>query len=527
MLLRNPVLSAELRRAYRSPRVFFSRAGFALALMVVLSLGFKNLTATQETGRIFFYMVALTQAALAFLTAPAFCAGALAGERRAGTLGVLLTSGLRQRDIVFGKLFGRSALVALMILAAAPVLAVSLFAGGVDPFEVVATSALALSGAVLLSSIALYAAAAGAGFFGALLAAYLGFLLLEVGGACCIAIPGSILNSATAGGNFMAGSHVLSLGILYNTPQNYGWAALSVTVGISLTASMSLGWLGAKHLQINELPPLPPPPPRPAKPGKKKKLKQRGALGHAPLFWLEQRGTAVEFLIVPALLALYGLFVLGLLLLNDPESLREPGLQYGALCAAGGLMCALLIITGAASFARDHEDKIATQLLCTPLTAWQFLAERFTAMLYKLWAFTALPFAMVIGLALLGGPLQGAGAILVLAALGAGAVISFAVGALFGLKQKRRGPAVSWALSAAVLYWALAPVFVALSALEGNPVAEWLARAGNPFRVMYDALLVEDGMLTAAIGTLLLVAVAIGLCTYITRRFGTLAGRVE
>ncbi|MHC5018691.1 MAG: ABC transporter permease [Planctomycetota bacterium] len=528
MLLRNPVLSAELRRAYRSPRVFFSRAAFALALMVVLSLGFKNLTATQDTGRIFFYMVALTEAALAFLTAPAFCAGALAGERRAGTLGVLLTSGLRQRDIVFGKLFGRSALVALMILAAAPVLAVSLFAGGVSPFEVIATSSLALSGAILLSSIALYAAAAGAGFFGALLAAYLGFLLLEVGGACCIAIPGSILGQATAGSaQFMAGSHVLSLGILYNSPQNYGWAALLLTVGISLTASMGLGWLGAKHLQINELPPLPPPPPRPTKPGKKKKLKQRGALGRAPLFWLEQRGTAVEFLIVPALLALYGLFVLGLLLLNDPESLREPGLQYGALCAAGGLMSALLIITGAASFARDHEDKIANQLLCTPLTAWQFLAERFTAMLYKLWAFTALPFAMVVGLALLGGPLQGPNAILVLACLAAGAVISFATGALFGLRQRRRGPAVSWALSTAVLYWALAPIFVALSALEGNPVAEWMARAGNPFRVMYDALLLEDGMLTAAIGTLLLALVALALCGYITRSFGTLAGRVE
>lgn len=527
MLLRNPVLSAELRRAYRSPRVFFSRAAFALALIVVLSLGFKNLTATQDTGRIFFYMVALTEAALAYLTAPAFCAGALAGERRAGTLGVLLTSGLRQRDIVFGKLFGRSALVALMILAAAPVLAVSLFAGGVDPFEVVATSALALSGAILLSSIALYAAAAGAGFFGALLASYLGFLLLEVGGACCIAIPGSILGQATSNsGQFMAGSHVLSLGILFNSPQNYGWAQLALTVGISMTASLGLGWLGAKHLQINELPPLPPPPPRPAKPGKKRR-KQRGALGSAPLFWLEQRGTAVEFLIVPALLALYGLFVLGLLLLNDPSSLREPSLQYGALCAAGGLMCALLIITGAASFARDHEDKIATQLLCTPLTAWQFLAERFTAMLYKLWAFTALPFAMVIGLALLGGPLQGPNAILVLASLAAGAVIAFSVGALFGLKQQRRGPAVSWALSAAVLYWALAPVFVSFSALQGNPVAEWMARIGNPFRVMYDAVMVEDGAVSAAVGTLLLMVVAVGLITYITRRFGVMAGRVE
>lgn len=526
---KNPVLTAELRRAYRSPKVFFSRAGFALALTAVLSLGFRHMGATQESGRQFFYLVVLTEAALAYLTAPAFCAGALAAERRAGTLGVLLTSGLRPRDIVWGKLLGRSALVGLMVLSAAPVLAAALFAGGVSPFEVVGTSALVLSGSVLLSAIALYAAAAGAGFFGALLAAYLGFLLLEVGGACCIAIPGNVLTSATAGGGraFMAGSHVLSLGTAAFNPVDFTEISLVFTLALSVVASWGLATLGARHLQIHDLPPLPPPPPRPPKPGAKKKVRARGALHDAPLLWLEQRGTAVEFLIVPALLALYGLFVLLLLVLNDPESLRRASLQYGAVAGSGALLAALLIITGAAAFARDHEDKIADQLLCTPLTAWQFLVERFVAELRKLWAFAALPFAMVVGLALLGGPMRSPRALVVLACLAAGAVLAFGVGVLFGLKQRRRGPAVSWALAAAVCYWAIAPLFVSLSALAGNPVAEWLVRAANPFRVMYDALMVEDTAAVAAIGALVIVGTTTALGAYLAKRFGPLAGRVE
>ena len=231
---------------------------------------------------------------------------------------------------------------------------------------------------------------------------------------------------------------------------------------------------------------------------------------------------------MPALLALYGLFVLLLLVLNDPESLRRPSLQYGAVAGSGALLAALLIITGAAAFARDHEDKIADQLLTTPLTAWQFLVERFVAEIRKLWAFAALPFVMVGGLALLGGPMRSGRALVVLACLAAGAVLAYAVGVLFGLKQRRRGPAVSWALAAAVCYWAIAPLFVSLSALAGNPVAEWLVRAANPFRVMYDALMGEEpAVLGAAVGALVLVGTTSALGAYLAKRFGPLAGRGE
>lgn len=526
----NPVLVSELRRAYRSPRVFFSRAAFAAALVAILALGFHNLGmgagTNQDVGRKFFYLVVLGEASLAFLSAPAFCAGALAGERRAGTLGVLITSGVTKREIVFGKLLGRAALVGLMVLAAAPVLAVSLFAGGVDVFEVLGTSALVLSGAILLSAIALYAAAAGAGFFGSLLSAYLGFLLLEVGGLCCLTIPGLIVSNVGAPGRtgFAAGSHVFSLFMLFSSPQEYGLPQLVVTVGVGLVLSLGLGILGARHLEEVEPPPLPPVLATP-RPGRAPRPEEGGGPGLYPLNWLERRGSAIEFLIVPGLLAVYGLFVLGLMVLGQPGLLAEAPLQVGGVAGAFGLFAALLIVSGAVAFARDAEDKIAPQLLTTPLTAWEFLWERGTAAAQRLWPFGALAPALLLAFALVGGPAQSWRVWPACLALVAGAVLAYAIGAWFGLRHQRRGPAVSWALTVAMGLWGLLPAFVSLSALSGNIVAEVVVRIANPFLVIGD-LLAGDPV-AGTLGACGLAILAVGAVVGLALRFGHLTGRVE
>ncbi len=526
---RNPVLLAELRRAYRSPRVFFSRAAFAAALVAVLAIGFRT-GGSQTRGRMFFYLVVLSEAALAYLTAPAFCAGALAAERRGGTLAILLTTGLTPREIVFGKLLGRAVLVALMIAAAAPVLAATWLGGGVAPFEVAASSLLVLSGAVLLTAVSLYAAAVGATFFGALLAAYLGFILHEVASACCLlplgkAVQAAAADTALAGHGEFYGSHVVSLVMLFTSPQEYGPGSLVATLGVALAVSTGLGALAARHLQVLDLPPPPVAPSAPsARPGKSRET----GPGRAPLFWLEVRSTPKEFLIVPFLLALYGVFVLLLLLLGNREELAKPEVQSVTLGAAMALPVALLLISGATAFARPHEDGTAAQLLATPMTGPDFVLEQAAAAARIHWPFLALPGALLLAMAAVGGPASDPGSFLAgLLAIAGGYGLAYGIGALAGLRAKRRGPAVSLALSAAVLYWLLATLFVRFSALSGSPAAEWLVRLGNPFLAVGAAFAGEDAGVGAAALAGTQVVLATAILAAVARGFGRLAGRVE
>ncbi|MCI0343079.1 MAG: ABC transporter permease subunit [Planctomycetales bacterium] len=527
-MFRNPVLLAELRRAYRSPRVFFSRAAFAAALVAVLAIGFRT-GGSQARGRMFFYLVVLSEAALAYLTAPAFCAGALASERRGGTLAILLTTGLSPREIVFGKLLGRGVLVALMIAAAAPVLAATWLGGGVAPFEVAATSLLILSGAVLLTAVSLYAAAVGATFFGALLAAYLGFILHEVASACCLlplgkAVQAASDNTLLAGPGDFYGSHVVSLVMLFTSPQEYGPASLLATLAVAFAVSAGLAALAARHLQVLDLPPPPAAPTAPS--GRSGRPRQTGP-GRAPLFWLEVRSTPKEFLIVPFLLALYGVFVLLLLLLGNREELAKPEVQAWTLGAAMALPVALLLISGANAFARPHEDGTAAQLLVTPMTGPDFVLEQAAAAARIHWPFLALPGALLLAMAAVGGPaltVQGFG--LSLLAIVAAYAMAYAIGAIAGLRMKRRGPGVSLALSVGVVYWLLCQLFVAFSALAENPIALWIVRAANPFYLVYAALADGTGTDALVLGPVQL-SIAALLLTAVVRVFPRLAGRVE
>jgi ABC-type transport system involved in multi-copper enzyme maturation permease subunit len=213
-----PLFYYELVRLARRGRGTLLRCAYALALLAALAFAYLDAFPSYAlfdlmfggpsaparrlnyVGSQFTYTLLMVQYAAVLVLTPAFVAGTVAGERERGTLDLLLTTPLRDRDIVLGKLGAGLAQVGGVLLAGLPVLAATLVWGGVSPSDLLAASALT------------------------------GLALLSVGGLC-------VLFSAMAAGapQALATSYVAVCGI---------WAPLSVLGWMTLAAFP--GWTAQK-----------------------------------------------------------------------------------------------------------------------------------------------------------------------------------------------------------------------------------------------------------------------------------------
>ena len=109
--------------------------------------------------RLFFPGFVGSQMLMLLLATPAFVAGAVADEKRRGTLQYLLAADLDTRHLILGKMFGRVAQVGLLTLAGLPVFALMAGFCGVQPAAVVVgvlvllAPMFALSAATILASV--------------------------------------------------------------------------------------------------------------------------------------------------------------------------------------------------------------------------------------------------------------------------------------------------------------------------------------------------------------------------------------
>ncbi|CAN5893000.1 hypothetical protein BH23PLA1_BH23PLA1_07760 [soil metagenome] len=72
---------------------------------------------------------------LALVMSPAVLAGSLAGENERGSMGLLLTTATRPREIVFGRMFGKLSPIVMILLSGLPPLLFLGFLAGVRPLE--------------------------------------------------------------------------------------------------------------------------------------------------------------------------------------------------------------------------------------------------------------------------------------------------------------------------------------------------------------------------------------------------------
>ncbi len=129
-----PIAERELRVAARKRATFWIRLSAALLTLIIAAamlVIFSNAGApTPNKGQVLFLILAWMAFAYAFAAGVFLTADSLSEEKREGTLGLLFLTDLRGYDVVLGKLAATSLHAVYGVVAAFPVLAISLMLGG-------------------------------------------------------------------------------------------------------------------------------------------------------------------------------------------------------------------------------------------------------------------------------------------------------------------------------------------------------------------------------------------------------------
>jgi ABC-type transport system involved in multi-copper enzyme maturation permease subunit len=173
----NPVLQRELITHLRSPRTFVLLGMFlaALGLLVVgawpqeAAVDLANPTAARRLVEVMF----AGQFLLASLTAPAFAAGSLTGEKERKTYEMLLASALHPRSIVWGKWMASLVPTLLLLVSSLPIVLLCLPLGGISFYEAAAAYAALSAALACFTLISLFAGAYFSRTIAALLTSYL------------------------------------------------------------------------------------------------------------------------------------------------------------------------------------------------------------------------------------------------------------------------------------------------------------------------------------------------------------------
>jgi hypothetical protein len=227
-----PIAGRELRVAARKRSTFSVRVSAALVALII-GTGFFAVSTfswgsgAASSGYLLFSVFSWMSIAVALSSGLFFTSDCLSEEKREGTLGFLFLTELRGYDVVAGKLFATSLRAAYGLLAAFPIIAVTLLMGGVTGGQFMRVS-LALVNAMFVSlAAALFISAISRDAQKALMGAgALLVLLVGAGPACDSAL------AANSGSVFVANLSVSSPGYLFIIAQRAGgvpfWTALLV-----------------------------------------------------------------------------------------------------------------------------------------------------------------------------------------------------------------------------------------------------------------------------------------------------------
>ncbi len=161
-LVQNPILLRELRSRMRGNRAVWLQLFYVVVLSAVVLIAFFTALGSERIseeaswlGRLLFRSIACAQGALLALTAPAFAAAAVSGEREQQTFDSLLVTPLRAGAIVRGKLVAATMFVLLLLTISLPLAALSFLFGGVSPDEIAGTFAVQFANGLFLAALGL------------------------------------------------------------------------------------------------------------------------------------------------------------------------------------------------------------------------------------------------------------------------------------------------------------------------------------------------------------------------------------
>jgi ABC-type transport system involved in multi-copper enzyme maturation permease subunit len=157
-----PIFSREVVTVPRRGGHFPSRVAL-IGLLGILGIttwqatvGFARDATLGETasfGLLLFQIVAFVQLLLTLFFAALSAAGAVSQEKDRRTFVLLLMTDMRDYEIVLGKLIGALLPIIILLFVSAPVLAMLLLLGGIDPEQVVQALLVLLASAVAAGSL--------------------------------------------------------------------------------------------------------------------------------------------------------------------------------------------------------------------------------------------------------------------------------------------------------------------------------------------------------------------------------------
>jgi ABC-2 type transport system permease protein len=160
----NPVLARELKERMRGRRAVIILTIYLVLLTLALWLVYEAASASNdfgnplptqlaEVGSTVFEWVLFFMLLIILFLVPAQTAGAIAGERERQTLVPLQITLLSPRSILLGKVCAAMAFLALLIVAAVPLLAIAYLIGGVTIQQVLGGTALVLATGVCVATM--------------------------------------------------------------------------------------------------------------------------------------------------------------------------------------------------------------------------------------------------------------------------------------------------------------------------------------------------------------------------------------
>ena len=164
-----PVFAKEMIEVARRRRYYLNRILYAAALFVAFWItweesGYRYRIRTgqmtiQESARManeLFTVVSVVQYGAVWLLIPVMLCAAIAGEREAHTLDLLLTTKLNDREIVLGKLASRLVLFGAFVASGVPVLFLSMGFGGIEASAIWNVQASTLLATLFAAAHAMY-----------------------------------------------------------------------------------------------------------------------------------------------------------------------------------------------------------------------------------------------------------------------------------------------------------------------------------------------------------------------------------
>jgi ABC-type transport system involved in multi-copper enzyme maturation permease subunit len=201
-----PLFFFDLVRLARRGHTTVLRCGYALALLGLLCFLMVDAFPQQYREILFGDGLSLTisqwghfartcviailsvQAAAILLLTPAYLGSAIAEEKEHHTAELLLATRLSDRQFVLGKLFGRLAHLATILLAGLPILTLTRLWGGIDDNHLVAGLAVASFSLLSTGAISILCSVLARRLLGAVLLAYSVVFILNT---ACMVLPGT------------------------------------------------------------------------------------------------------------------------------------------------------------------------------------------------------------------------------------------------------------------------------------------------------------------------------------------------